>query len=136
MRKLYSNVDASVLLYVINRQEEINCQRQDLSPATEYLQVSCKVLKEGDKFRPHKHLHIERKTLTTHESWVILKGVIKATFYDIDDSVYSEEIMSSGDCAISFSAGHSFEVLEDDTMLYEFKNGPYYGVEKDKEFIR
>ena len=44
--------------------------------------------------------------------------------------------MSSGDCIVSMSAGHSFEVLEDDTLLYEFKNGPYYGTEKDKEFIR
>lgn len=136
MKKFYSNVDESVLLYVTNRREEINCQRQDLSPSTEYLQVSCKMLKKDDKFRPHKHLHIERKTLTTHESWVILKGAIRATFYDIDDSVYSEEIMSSGDCIVSMSAGHSFEVLEDDTLLYEFKNGPYYGTEKDKEFIR
>ena len=34
-----------------------------------------------------------------------------------------------------FSAGHGFEVIEDNTILYEVKNGPYYGQIKDKTFI-
>lgn len=135
MKKYYSNLKDSIILYSVVKIEEIEESRKDLSPETEYLQVSCKKLKKNSSFRPHKHLPLERKTFTTHEAWVILKGSIKAQLYDLDNSLYSEEILSEGDCLVCFSAGHSFEVLEDDTLLYEFKNGPYYGVEKDKKFI-
>ena len=31
--------------------------------------------------------------------------------------------------------GHTFEILEDDTIICEQKNGPYYGQELDKKFI-
>lgn len=136
MKQKFSSIDKNVLLYIVNFKNDISETRTDLSPETEYLQVSCKKLKTSDTFRPHKHLILERKTLTTHESWVIIKGRVKAKLYDIDNSFYSEEILNEGDCLVSFSAGHCFEVLEEDTLLYEFKNGPYMGVEKDKEFIR
>ena len=71
----------------------------------------------------------------TQEAWIVLKGNVLATFWDIDDKVILETTLKSGDCAVVFRAGHSFEVLEKDTMLYEIKTGPYYGVEKDKTFI-
>lgn len=135
MKKYYSNLENNKILYSIIKFEEIEENRKDLSPETEYLQVSCKKLKKSDIFKPHKHLSLERKTTTTHESWVILKGSIKTQLFDIDNTLYSEEILSSGDCLVCFAAGHSFEVLEEDTILYEFKNGPYYGVKKDKQFI-
>ena len=43
--------------------------------------------------------------------------------------------LGAGDCVVVFKAGHGFEVLEDNTILYEFKNGPYFGVEIDKTYI-
>ena len=135
MKKHYSNLKNNKILYSIIKIDEVGEKRQDLSPETEYLQVACKKLNKTDTFKPHKHLNLERKTLTTHESWVILNGSVKAQLFDLDDSLYSEEVLSSGDCLVCFAAGHSFEVLEDNTILYEFKNGPYYGVEKDKKFI-
>jgi hypothetical protein len=38
----------------------------------------------------------------------------------------------SGSCMIFFSGGHALKVLEDNTLFYEFKNGPYYGHDTDK----
>jgi len=40
-----------------------------------------------------------------------------------------------GDCSITFCGGHNYMCLEDDTLIYEAKTGPYLGVEKDKTFI-
>ena len=65
-----------------------------------------------------------------------LSGKVRATFYDLDDSLILSTELSAGDCAIVFKAGHGFEVLEDDTTIYEFKTGPYFGVEADKTFIK
>jgi dTDP-4-dehydrorhamnose 3,5-epimerase-like enzyme len=86
-------------------------------------------------FKPHKHKELIRETNRTQEAWVILSGKIRAKFYDLDDSLILETVLMEGDCAIVFRAGHGFEVLEDNTILYEFKTGPYYGVEADKTFI-
>jgi len=134
MERVYSKVDGCLLL-VINRRKDIGEDRLDLSPSEEYLQCATKVLKQGSKFKPHRHNKLNRTTDLTQEAWVVLDGKIRAKFYDLDDSLAMDTQLTNGDCAIVFKAGHGFEVLEDDTILYEFKTGPYYGVEQDKTFI-
>ena len=135
MQKIYSKVDKDILLLTLIRKDNITNDRIDLSPEEETLQVAVKSLKKGTSFKPHKHNKIRRVTDVTQESWVFLSGRVKAQFYDIDDKIILETEMSAGDCVVVFKAGHSFKVLEDNTIIYEFKNGPYYGVEADKTFI-
>jgi cupin fold WbuC family metalloprotein len=133
---IYSKVEKDTPLLVINRRSEISDVRTDICSENELLQISTKLLKKGTTFKPHKHNRLERVTETTHEAWIILEGSIEATFWDIDDTIILKTILSIGDCAIVFKAGHGFEVLEDNTILYEVKNGPYYGQLKDKTFIK
>jgi hypothetical protein len=135
MYKVYSNVDPKLLLLVINRKSDIKSQRTDLCPEDQYMQISTKKLAKNTSFKPHKHNKFDRTVHITQEAWLFLSGKVKAKFWDIDDKFIYDTILKAGDCAAVFHAGHSFEVLEDDTILYEFKNGPYYGVEKDKTYI-
>tara|TARA_Y100000593_G_scaffold92396_1_gene183902 strand:+ start:3566 stop:3982 length:417 start_codon:yes stop_codon:yes gene_type:complete len=135
MKKLYSKVNKDILLLTLIRSSEITNDRIDLSPQEEVLQVATKKLTKGTSFKPHKHNILKRTTELTQEAWVFLKGKVKAKFYDLDDSLILETEMTAGDCVVVFKAGHAFEVLADDTILYEFKNGPYYGLEADKQFI-
>ena len=135
MKKIYSKVEEDVLLLVINKKEDITKERTDLSPESQFLQCSTKVIKKGVRFRSHKHKRLERKTDRTQEAWLVLSGKIRCLFYDLDDSLILDTNLTSGDCAICFRAGNGFEVLEDDTSLYEFKTGPYFGSEMDKTFI-
>tara|TARA_B100000214_G_scaffold370730_1_gene345854 strand:+ start:6980 stop:7408 length:429 start_codon:yes stop_codon:yes gene_type:complete len=132
---IYSKCEEDLLLLVINRKSEISKERVDLCPEQEYLQICTKSMHKGLTFRPHKHNKLERKTEYTQEAWIILEGSVSATFWDIDDTEVFDTILNSGDCAVVFRAGHSFEVLEEGTILYEVKTGPYYGVERDKTFI-
>ena len=55
--------------------------------------------------------------------------------YDLDDTVIETPILYSGDCSMTFQGGHNYEILEEDTIVYEYKTGPYKGQENDKEFI-
>jgi hypothetical protein len=55
--------------------------------------------------------------------------------YDIDDTIIHTPILHKGDCSITFYGGHTYEILEDNTVVYEYKTGPYYGLQNDKEFI-
>ena len=135
MKRFYSKVDPDILLFTLNKSEDITYDRADLSPEDQYLQVATKKLSKDTTFRPHRHLKLTRQIDKTQEAWVFLSGKVRASFYDIDDTLFLETELSAGDCAVAYNAGHSFIVLEDKTTLYEFKNGPYLGIEKDKKFI-
>jgi hypothetical protein len=135
MIHVHSAADPGTLLLVINRGDEIGVNRADLSPDDQYLQCATKKLSKGTTFAPHRHNEIIRTTDITQEAWVFLKGRVAARFWDIDDQLIYETELGEGDAAIVFRGGHSFEVLEEGTILYEFKTGPYFGVEKDKTYI-
>lgn len=134
-KHVFSNVDPKISLFSINRLEEITTNRVDICEETKFLQISTKRLEKDTRFMPHKHLNIARNSDLTHEAWIVLSGSIEAVFYDLDDSIIETTVLKHGDCAVVYHAGHSFTVLEADTILYEVKNGPYYGREKDKAFI-
>jgi hypothetical protein len=36
---------------------------------------------------------------------------------------------------MTFRGGHNYLILEDDTIVYEYKTGPYLGQELDKVFL-
>ena len=135
MKKIYSRIQSDQLLHIINRRTEVNDQRLDMTPASESLQVACMRLENGKKFRAHKHITNNRTTTITQETWVVIAGKIKAILYDLDDTILSEEVLSPGDCTITFNGGHNYEVLEADSLVYEFKLGPYLGVQTDKVLI-
>lgn len=135
MKKIFSEVEKSLLLLTFSKKNDISEERLDLSPEEEFLQVSSKKLMKGTIFAPHKHLELERNINNTQEAWIIMSGKIRASFYDLDDSLILKEEFAEGDCIVSFRAGHGFEVLEDNTVLYEVKNGPYFGQKVDKKFI-
>jgi hypothetical protein len=56
-------------------------------------------------------------------------------FYDLDDTIITREILLPGDISMTFKGGHNYRILEDNTLVYEYKTGPYLGIEYDKKFI-
>jgi hypothetical protein len=132
---VYSKVKPGQLLHVVNRKSEIIEKRDDISPPEEYLQVSCFSLPKDKTFRAHKHVPLERHTDITQESWIVIQGKIKAMLYDLDDQLLVEKILEPGDISLTFRGGHNYLSLEDNTLVYEYKTGPYMGQAKDKEFI-
>lgn len=135
MKKIFSNIDSNVQIVTLIRKDEVTSHRHNLSDEKECLQVAAKRVHSDSKFPAHHHNICDRATTKTQEAWVVVQGRIKAVFYDIDDSKILETELSSGDCAVVFNGGHGFEVVDNDTIIYEFKNGPYYGVDVDKEYI-
>ena len=66
---------------------------------------------------------------------MVLQGSVKCIFYDIDDSILTTEILYFGDASFTLEGGHNYEILEDNTLVYEYKTGPYEVQEFDKTFI-
>ena len=46
-----------------------------------------------------------------------------------------EPILNVGDCSITLEGGHTYTILENDTLIYEYKTGPYKGQENDKVML-
>ena len=135
MKKIYSKIDPECLLSVLIKKKDITSERTDLAPDIEPLQGSTKKLKKGDKFNPHTHNYLPRQTHTTQEAWIVIEGEILISLYDLNNKLFFQETLNDGDCILNFRAGHTFEVTKEDTLLYEFKNGPYMGVRADKTLI-
>jgi len=135
--KIYSKLDKNLLLHQINRFEDI-CNRTDLCPSNEFIQCATLKMDKGKTFKPHKHIEKSRKydNKIAQESWVVIQGKVKVFFYDIDDTVIETYILEKGDASFTFRGGHNYLILEDDTIVYEYKTGPYEGQEIDKEFIK
>jgi len=136
MMKIYSKIDNSLLLHAINRFAEIQ-KREDLCDPEEFIQCATLKMDKGKTFKPHKHIEKSRKydNKIAQESWVVMQGKVKVFFYDIDDTVIETCILEKGDASFTFRGGHNYLILEDDTIVYEYKTGPCEGQEHDKEFI-
>tara|TARA_B100000287_G_scaffold9255_1_gene9135 strand:- start:633 stop:1040 length:408 start_codon:yes stop_codon:yes gene_type:complete len=135
MKKIYSKVEPTTLLHIINRLDEID-GRTDIAPENQFLQLATLKMEKGKTFQPHKHIwKLGEEKCIAQESWVVIKGSVKVIMYDLDDKVISTPILYPGDCSMTFQGGHNYEILEEDTVVYEYKTGPYKGVENDKEFI-
>ena len=60
---------------------------------------------------------------------------VQCIFYDLDDTVIDEVVLFPGDASFTLEGGHNYLILEDDTLIYEYKTGPYKGQENDKRFL-
>jgi hypothetical protein len=137
MKKIYSKIDETKLLHIIVRKPEINPGREDIVSEENFIQCSRLNLTKGTTFKPHKHIWKERnRNVIAQESWVVIQGSVKCVFYDIDDTILTEEYLYVGDASFTLEGGHNYVILEDNTLVYEYKTGPYEGQEFDKKFIQ
>jgi len=136
--EIFSKVEPGKLLHIIYRPEAPTGEesREDIIAEEHYLQCSALRFSKGRTFRPHKHVwkEIPGKTIA-QESWVVTAGRVKCFFYDVDDSLLGEWELEAGDMSVTLYGGHTYEILEDNTTVYEYKSGPYLGINKDKIFI-
>ena len=140
MKYYYSKLNPKKILHIVYKADDFykikNGKRLDIVEKNQFIQLSALNLKKNQTFKPHKHIWKRGESkVIAQESWVVISGKVKAILYDLDDTVISEEILDTGDCSITLQGGHNYEILEDDTLVYEYKTGPYLGVKSDKEFI-
>lgn len=132
--KIYSKTYPKVLLASIV--SAANTGRVDAADADEILQVSQLNLMQGKTILPHKHLPQVRTTHGTSEAWVVIAGTLTAQIFDLDNSLVTNTDLGPGDCMVLYRGGHNFTVTSPDAVVYEIKNGPYYGPAADSEKIQ
>ncbi len=139
MKEIYSKVEPDKLLHIIHRLQDFYDQesfRKDVIPLNNFLQLATLRLEKEQTFRPHKHIWKEgEESVIAQESWVVIVGNVRVTLYDLNDEIIYEPVLHAGDCSITLAGGHTYTALDNKTIVYEYKTGPYKGVELDKEFL-
>ena len=140
MKLLYSKVEPNKLLHIIHQAAEFYTieegHRRGVVDEKEFIQLSALNMDKGHTFRPHRHIWKRgEEDCIAQESWVVIKGSVECILYDLDDTILEKPVLRSGDCSVTLGGGHTYKILEDDTLVYEYKTGPYKGIENDKEFI-
>ena len=136
MIKYYSKIDPNKLLHMVVRKEEITSGRQDIVSEENFIQCSILNMEKDKTFKPHKHIWKERtRNVIAQESWIVIQGSVKCIFYDTNDTILAEPILYPGDTSFTLEGGHNYLILENDTLVYEYKTGPYEGQALDKTFI-
>ena len=138
MEKIYSKVNPDLLLHLIFRAEDFEDGRINIVDPKEFIQCSALQFDKGKTFKPHKH----NQTPTVNydyrpqESWIVLKGKVRCTFYDIDDQVIAEPVLKKGDASFTLHGGHTYTILTNGAKILEYKTGKYISQEHDKTFIQ
>ena len=136
MERIYSKVEEGKLLHIINRLGEI-AGRTEAVPEDNFIQCATLKMEKGKTFPPHKHITKDRHypEQIAQESWVVIRGKVEVSYYDVDGTFLTSAVIEQGDCSVTYEGGHTYTILEDDTVVYEHKIGPYGGQENDKVFI-
>ncbi|MFN8258459.1 MAG: WbuC family cupin fold metalloprotein [Bacteroidales bacterium] len=88
------------------------------------LQRMLNVMNSDTYIRPHKHINPDKR-----EVFIVLKGKVLVVEFD-DSGNVTEYAMLSNDsacygCEIRLRSWHSIICLEDNSVVYEVKDGPY-----------
>ncbi len=137
MIKIYSRSNKGQLLHILYKRNDFD-NRQDLVDPKEFLQVASLVLNKNQTFNAHKHLFKSTKNnkIIAQESWVVISGKIKVDYFDLNDLFIESYTLEEGDCTITLYGGHNYTSLTENTLVYEFKTGPYDGQSKDKILLK
>lgn len=137
MTRIFSKKDPNNLLHIIAHKSMMTEGRTDLCEAQEFIQCAALRYEKGRTFKAHQHKWnaAPQQLKIAQESWVVITGLVKVFFYDIDGELLHTDLLASGDASFTFEGGHNYEILADNTFVYEYKTGPYLGQDNDKEFI-
>jgi cupin fold WbuC family metalloprotein len=136
MEHIYSKLQPEKILHTIVRRKDLTPGRKEVVLEKHFLQCAILNMEEGKTFRPHRHIWKERTTnVIAQESWIVIQGSVKCYLFDLDDTVLATPIIYAGDASFTLEGGHTYEILEDNTLVYEYKTGPYEGQALDKTFI-
>lgn len=136
MIKIFSKVSKGTLLHMIVRESDFNQSRVDLVSPDEFLQCAALHMRKGQTFKPHKHnWKPGPEQCVAQESWVVIKGQVMVHYYDINDKLLKEIIITAGEASFTFQGGHNYTCLEEGTRVFEFKTGPYVDQSIDKTMI-
>lgn len=103
------------------------------TPANFSQQIAFMRHSQGKKIEPHVHNMVSRQVLYTQEVLFIRRGRVRVNLYSSKQQYLGSRTLEPGDVILLCGGGHSFEMLEETSMI-EVKQGPYAGEEDKTKF--
>jgi hypothetical protein len=109
--------------------------RTNLTDPDKIIQSSLIKMIKFQSVPKHEHLPIERHTKGTGEGWLILQGSFEVEIFDVDRVSVGKYFLKKFDMLIMFNGGHSLRATKRNSIMFEFKNGPFRGSDSDKIYF-
>jgi len=134
--KIEEIVDGNLTIAIILRGDDWEKGLNFITSDNDFQQAGTWFYDKGKKIEPHAHLQCERTVAKTQELIYVRRGRVKIDFYGQQQQFLRSLELASNDLTVFLNGGHGFEILEDNTMIFESKNGPYLGKDRDKKIIQ
>jgi hypothetical protein len=105
---------------------------QFFTPSNLFLQVGQWAYNQGHRSVPHVHSYRPRSADLTQEAIHVVRGAVGIDIYTENGHLIRSVTIRQGDTAIMVAGGHAYDILEDNTKVLEFKNGPFTSDEEDR----
>jgi len=102
----------------------------------DFVQVGTWHYQKGFKVKAHRHKVFKRIASRTQEVIMVKQGKMRVEIFNNQDKKIKNILLKKGEVMIYLAGGHAFEILENNTQIFEVKNGPFLGVAKDKKIIK
>ncbi|MFA5554642.1 MAG: hypothetical protein WCZ89_01145 [Phycisphaerae bacterium] len=131
----YEEIKYRKSLIAIIVRADYKCERTTFfSPNSFSQQLGYIIYKKGGVIKAHFHKKVRKKITLTQEVLFIKKGKLQVNFYTPAKKYISSRTLKKGDTIFLCAGSHGFKMLSD-TEIIEVKQGPYSGVEDDKELF-
>lgn len=128
--------EGTLLARVLRKDSQYEPGLSFLSAEKDPIQVGVWNHSKDTILQPHIHNIYEKITDRTSEVLVVSRGSIHVDIYGYSENLVSEFTLLTGDILICLSGGHGYQILEEGTLVFEIKNGPYPGPEIDRVRIQ
>tara|TARA_B100001248_G_C27079898_1_gene317852 strand:- start:18 stop:446 length:429 start_codon:yes stop_codon:yes gene_type:complete len=105
-----------------------------LSKDEDFVQVGTMNYKKGKSTPPHYHLIHEKESNMTQEVVIVYKGEVTCKIFTIEGEHIQSVVLKPGQFIVQLYGVHEY-IMNEDSVIMEVKNGPYYGMEIDRKRI-
>lgn len=102
-----------------------------LTKDEDFIQLGIWKYKKGKELKAHYHNWFKREAYRTCEFVYVIKGSVQCNLYSENKDFIDSIIIRRNQGIIMHNHAHEYKILKNSIVL-ESKNGPYFGVEKDK----
>jgi len=96
-----------------------------------FMQVGVWNYEKGKKLPAHYHNEFSREAFKTNEAVIVLKGKIECNLYTEDGDLIKKVTVCKDEMIVQFNGAHEY-LINEDSIVIETKNGPYFGPEIDR----
>lgn len=121
-----------VLAYVLRR-ELSPAETTFVTPPELSFQAGFVVYPAGGEVARHTHRPLHRELEGTSEVIVVREGRCEIDIYTPDEELLESRELRTGDVVLLLGGGHGFR-MQEDTVLFEVKQGPYTGLDEKRRF--